>query len=249
MQYFKAEIFRHSKIRIYIIFSVLLIFISLAINSLLRLVAPYQDFELTMFDSMYSLITVLLMGLYIVFPIITSAFSVKGNYIKEQLESSKISVNHIYAVDLIIALIICMLTYSLLVATHILSSRFMLDFTDKEFVFGKSNLSMWIVLIMIFIVIINSTIQAISLQNLLSNKVLSTGLFIFITYVVAIILLQMRSFSEIALYASYLFPMCTLSYLISGQIGFQIFLLLNIFIASFTVATIIITNKIRERRK
>ncbi|MCY3025536.1 MULTISPECIES: hypothetical protein [Aerococcus] len=245
MTFIKAEWFRHSKIRAYPFFMLALIMISLAINLYLRLITPYHDFDINLLNGTKIIISLFLMGLTIAFPIITSAFSNKSRFIKEQLVTSQINFKQAYLCDLIIASIYSMVAFVLFIGFSFIFGRTLLGPSLSPLTFGPENISVWQVYLAILVAIVTLLVQAISIHKIIKNSILSTGLFIGISYVLAIILLQTRFFSQTAAYLSLLFPMCNMNYWVGGHISFLSFISLNFVLILAHVGIVLTYNKFK----
>ncbi|MCB2832447.1 hypothetical protein [Streptococcus dysgalactiae] len=99
MTYIKAELFRFSKIRGLKNFLIAIFLLFLAGNGYFILLNPLQDKPFILEDLFYGFFMLSMMGLYLIFPLITSTYSSKTNYINQQLTLTKLSSIRIYFID------------------------------------------------------------------------------------------------------------------------------------------------------
>lgn len=225
---FKGEWFRHRKITAYKIFVVTLITFSLGINLFLKIISSHQNFPITMLDGFRVSISLYLMGLILAFPLITTAFTNKSKFIQEQLVSSGVTPIQIYLIDIVMGAIISTITFSILQVFTWLFGYIILGPAEVSLNFGKANYNIGVILLAILLTNASLVVQSISLQKIVRNPIISTGVFILISYIISIILIQLRFFSNIAGKLSLLFPICDVNYLVGGYMQPLTFVFFNI---------------------
>ncbi|HEP6134619.1 Uncharacterised protein [Streptococcus pyogenes] len=214
MTYIKAELFRFSKIRGLKIFLITILLIIIAGNGYFLLLNPYQDKPFILNDLFYGFFMLSMMGLYLIFPLITSTYSSKTDYINQQITLTKLSSIKVYLIDSFNAFMLSSFLFSIWTLMIIVISNLLFN-KSSEFLPNSIGLDLknfLIIQIVLLITIGLSSVQAISFQKIFKNNILATSFFILTNYVLAIIFLQLRYFSNILEKLTYLFPMSLVSY-------------------------------------
>lgn len=155
-----------------------------------------------------------MMGLYLIFPLITSTYSSKTDYINQQITLTKLSSIKVYLIDSFNAFMLSSFLFSIWTLMIIVISNLLFN-KSSEFLPNSIGLDLknfLIIQIVLLITIGLSSVQAISFQKIFKNNILATSFFILTNYVLAIIFLQLRYFSNILEKLTYLFPMSLVSY-------------------------------------
>ncbi|HER7473546.1 TPA: hypothetical protein ACNYIK_001557 [Streptococcus pyogenes] len=239
MTYIKAELFRFSKIRGLKIFLITILLIIIAGNGYFLLLNPYQDKPFILNDLFYGFFMLSMMGLYLIFPLITSTYSSKTDYINQQITLTKLSSIKVYLIDSFNAFMLSSFLFSIWTLMIIVISNLLFN-KSSEFLPNSIGLDLknfLIIQIVLLITIGLSSVQAISFQKIFKNNILATSFFILTNYVLAII--QLRYFSNILEKLTYLFPMSLVSYFYKEIINIQNYLLISLIIL---VMTLIITS-------
>ncbi len=234
MEYFKAEIYRNLRNKGYLVFIFIMTTIVTMITLYIKLISPFQKTQINSGEVYFILFNFFMMGIFIAFPIITSAYSGKSIYIKQQIISNNISNKKVVLSDSLTLSIINSIMFVLINIITIMIVYFIFgnnpDFTDKDsftilkFIYVQS--------IMLF-AILSLTIQADCIQKTLNNKVLANGLFVFIGYILPIMIFQLRFFSNIIMKISRILPMGQIVYGFRGEtsvLEFIVVISLNIII-------------------
>ncbi|WP_414049940.1 hypothetical protein [Macrococcus animalis] len=100
----------------------------------------------------------------------------------------------------------------------------------------------------LFVAVCVSSIQSISLQKIFKNKIIATGIFIFSNYVLAIIVLQLRFFSNILEFFTYMFPMSLVAYFYKNTISFSLFFIISLIVLSITISITVFFIKMNEKK-
>lgn len=165
----------------------------------LKYISSLQEEILNSGDVFYMIYMFFMMGIFLAFPIVTSSYFKKSNYIKQQIISSLFGNSGM-----------CLNKDS---------------FSVEKFIYHQFTL---------LLLIITLSIQAICIQKIVENQFLSSGIFLLLTYVIPLILMQLRFFSDMISLFSKAFPMCQIAFLFRGDtniIQYFIVIILNIIIA------------------
>lgn len=239
MTYIKAELFRFSKIRGLKIFLITILLLIIAGNGYFLLLNPYQDKPFIVDNLFYGFFMLSMMGLYLIFPLITSTYSSKTNYINQQITLTKLSSIKVYLIDSFNAFILSSFLFAIWTFLIVVIASLLFKKSPEVLPNSLVLKNFLIIQIVLLIAIGLSSVQAISFQKIFKNNIIATSFFILTNYVLAIIFLQLRYFSNILEKLTYLFPMSLVSYFYKETIDIQSYLLISLIIL---VITLIITS-------
>lgn len=239
MTYIKAELFRFSKIRGLKIFLITILLLIIAGNGYFLLLNPYQDKPFIVDNLFYGFFMLSMMGLYLIFPLITSTYSSKTNYINQQITLTKLSSIKVYLIDSFNAFILSSFLFAIWTFLIVVIASLLFKKSPEVLPNSLDLKNFLIIQIVLLIAIGLSSVQAISFQKIFKNNIIATSFFILTNYVLAIIFLQLRYFSNILEKLTYLFPMSLVSYFYKETIDIQSYLLISLIIL---VITLIITS-------
>lgn len=201
----------------------------------LKYISSLQEEIFNSGDVFYMIYMFFMMGIFLAFPIVTSSYFKKSNYIKQQIISSKVSKKSTLLNDTLISSTINFIMFSIVTIFTIIivsslfgNSGMCLNkdsFSVEKFIYHQFTL---------LLLIITLSIQAICIQKIVENQFLSSGIFLLLTYVIPLILMQLRFFSDMISLFSKAFPMCQIAFLFRGDtniIQYFIVIILNIIIA------------------
>lgn len=249
MTYIKAELFRFSKIRGLKNFLIAIFLLILAGNGYFILLNPLQDKPFILEDLFYGFFMLSMMGLYLIFPLITSTYSSKTNYINQQLTLTKLSSIRIYFIDSFNAFMLSSFLFSIWTIMIIVISSLLFKMSP-EVLSNSLDLKNFLVIQTVLLIAIGlSSVQAISFQRIFKNNILSTSFFILINYVLALIFLQLRYFSRIIEVFTYLFPMSLVSYFYKSNIDLKSYSIISLAILVLTLMITTLVINVKEKNE
>lgn len=242
MSYINAEFYRYTKIKGLKLFIFTMLIVIVLGNLYFWILNPIQDEPFNLKDLLNGFFTLSMMGIYLVFPLIITAYSIKSRYINQQISMSNIKSIKVYLIDCINTLIMATVLFGIwTIFILLISSIFFGIDTVSVIDFLTINFSL-------FVAVCVSSIQSISLQKIFKNKIIATGIFIFSNYVLAIIVLQLRFFSNILEFFTYMFPMSLVAYFYKNTISFSLFFIISLIVLSITISITVFFIKMNEKK-
>lgn len=206
--YIKAELFRQSHIKSYLLVIGITILFPVIFAFYMKTIVQFQDVVFLGNHFLYIMYMYLLTGFYLVYPIVICAHASKPKYIMRQLLTSQMSKKELFVSDIFYTscLNICFIGLHTVVSLICASFVFEIDNSKASIVDSLTVTHFVVMMGMIALTTIFANALLYCLQIMLENKVLSTGIFIFIIYIIPLIVAQLRFFSPLIEKFSTLIP-------------------------------------------
>lgn len=220
INYIKAEFFRHKKIKSHYLLIAFTLLVPILSGTFLKAIAPYQSEKFWGNDFLYIMFMFLLTGFYLVYPITICANSLKPKFVRRQLLTSSLNKLTMFVSDITYINLINVAYLFLFSIISILSAvgLFKMDSVESSqtpYTLTISEFSVLMVLLGLTMILSNVILYG--LQLILENKVLSTGIFVFIIYIIPLILAQLRHFSDVVEKLASLVPFLQILFYYRGE--------------------------------
>ncbi|MBG9979525.1 hypothetical protein [Facklamia lactis] len=240
--YLKSELFRITKIKLFYFLALATVLTTLCIGFFFKSIARVQDFTIYGNHYLYACLMLLLVGFYLIYPFLITGHISKSQPLNYQIISNDILPKNIFLTDILLSSLIA---FTYLIIFYLSSSVFARIFfqmnnqltQETAYITELNYLQMMgVILLLIF----TSISLLYGLQSITQNKIAATGIFIFISYIIPLIIAQLRMVSPFFNLIGNFLPLIQAFTFYRGESNFLSFLLVNLI---WILLTTLIFNK------